>query len=489
VLTTPSQPNQPAAPFVPLDFPSYNLSNRERPLSNSQGHITEDSAKYTHGLFRATLGTDQGEFHPLLQVRESDQTQPPYLAVSDHYLDFVRSGLITLSRGKLDGMNGSTAVLHPGDERIENVAAVVFATGYEASSVLDFLSEDVLRTLRHDPSALDLPLALSFHGTHHPDLPSLGFVGFYRSPYWGVMEMQARFLASFWTAGELSTPLPAASMEQILKLRGDARASQFPMGDYAWLMQEFAAVLGMQISTRQVPETPLLPHNGKPLDFLAPARYAARINSAPEAETIKALDQAQSVALAGLTTPKYVARAVFRSLLGSWRLERDITSRSTYQPSGHFSGTARFCLREGTGDGLQCVAGSAPKPDEADGPGMEYLYIEEGQFVADNGFQFSATRRYVWRYDEQRDALSVWFVKPNDNKRVDYLFHELEFMAPPPEKPEKGWLATSGHLCEEDYYGVKYEFRFRAVNLTEWNIEYSVKGPRKDYTLHGVYRR
>jgi hypothetical protein len=39
---------------------------------------------------------------------------------------------------------------------------------------------------------------LNVNGVLGREEPTLGFVGFYRSPYWGVMEMQARFLGKYW---------------------------------------------------------------------------------------------------------------------------------------------------------------------------------------------------------------------------------------------------------------------------------------------------
>jgi len=80
-------------------------------------------------------------------------------------------------------------------------------------------------------------------------------------------------------------------------------------------------------------------------------------------------------------------------------------------------------------------------------------------------------------------------VRTDDALRADYLFHEVEFVAPGDETGKKGWEAKAGHLCVEDYYDVKYEFQFRAVNLTEWKIGYVVNGPKKDYRIDGVYRR
>lgn len=539
LFTTPAA-GRAAAPFVPLDLPSYNLANRPKPLVNSQGHITADSAKTTHAIFQGTLGTDQSEFSPLLAPTPDASEKPQYLAVSDWYTDFVRSGLITLSQGKLTSMSGTTATISPasGEQEptiVTDIAAVVFATGFEAAPSISFLPADIQHTLALDPSNLDNTLLLAFHGTHHPDVPQLGFVGFYRSPYWGVMEMQARFLAEFWTQkqqqqqqgqGQLSPAMQKAldedtSLQRFAALRGDPRVSQFPMGDYAFLMQEFAAALDMQISP-PVGETPPLPHNVKPMDILTPARYASKnLTPAQEAEVQSSLRQTHETALAGLTRGTFVARAVFRSLLGEWQLERDLLSKLSSHPSGHWSGTARFLLRKGTKDGLQCVAangGATPADSNGEGDGgnddddfcLEYLYIEEGEFKTTTGITIPATRRYIWRYDERTDKLSVWFVRTGDQfsrkdprrdeeqMKADYLFHEVEFVVPENywdprcgdnEHGTKGWEAKAGHLCIQDFYNVKYEFAFKAVNLKEWRLGYTVKGPQKDYTIDGTYKR
>ncbi|KAF4839539.1 putative flavin-containing monooxygenase 1 [Colletotrichum siamense] len=493
LYTTP-KPGSPTAPFLPLDFPSYNLNNRPHPLENSQGHITPEAAKTTHTIYTTSLGQDQSSFSPSVAVTPSHHSEPAYLAVSENYMEFVRSGLITVSNGKLTSLANTTATTTTSP--IENIAAVILATGFDPSPCLSFLPAPVLEILKHSPDHPSLPLALSFHGTHLKDLPTLGFVGFYRSPYWGVMEMQARLLAALWTSSPAPPPalsnalLDDASDWRTVSLRDDPRCSQFPMGDYAYLMQEFAAALSIPISPAPTPATPELPHNNKPMDILTPARYLSPLASPEaEAEAAASLAQTHATAVAGLTTPRFVAKAVFRSLLGTWSLERSLTSRLPTHPSGHFSGTARFLLRDKTADGLKCVSGAAPGDDpEDEGLATEYLYIEDGEFRADNGLVFRATRRYVWRYDEKKDCISVWFVKTDDAKRADYLFHEIEFL-PPKGDDAKGWKAQAGHLCIDDFYNVNYDFTFQSVNLKEWNIGYTVNGPKKDYTIAGVYRR
>ncbi|RYP59164.1 hypothetical protein DL770_010264 [Monosporascus sp. CRB-9-2] len=494
--------------------------SRQFPLTNTQGHISVDAARIFNSIYNSVLGTDQSEFSEATKVEASLMGEPPFLAMSDNYMDFARSGLITITKGKLASLSGRTATLAGSNEEITDIAAVVLATGFDPSPSISFLPAGVLDTLSHSPSHPNLPLALAFHGTHHPSLPTLGFVGFYRSPYWGVMEMQARFLAQLWT-----TPTPSPTLRQALEtddsirrtlaLRSDPRASQFPMGDYAFLMQEFARVLGVTASPPL--ETPPLA-NGRGMDILTPARYCqAGGDGRRAAEATRSLAQTQETVAAALGGARFVARAVFRSLLGEWSLERDIVSRLPSHPSGRFVGTARFLLRAGTADGRR---GTDPDADL----GLEYLYVEDGEFSASNGMRFRATRRYVYRYDEARDRLSVWFARADDPARADYLFHELDFLVPSSEPgaragegledavglqeetakevetegggagegtegEQHGWRATASHLCVEDLYDVRYEFAFRAVNLRDWRIAYTVKGPKKDYTIEGVYKR
>jgi hypothetical protein len=407
--------------------------------------------------------------------------KPPYMAVSDTYMDFVRSGLITVSTGKLESLSGNEAVITPSGQRIRDIAAVVLATGFDASASLSFLPQSIQQTLSLTPGDLNNTVALAFHGTYHPDVPNIGFVGFYRSPYWGVIEMQARFLTAIWTSdGSRAPPLsPAmqaalqsdASIQRTMSLRDHPRLSQFPMGDYAYLMQQFATALGLERS----------PPLG-PMDILTPARYAPENLSASQAEEVTtSLRQTHETAMAGLAKGKFVAKAVFRSLLGQWTLQRDLVSKRPSHPSGRFRGTANFLPREGTGDGGE-------GGDNVD-VGLEYLYVEQGEVRASTGISLRTT---IWRYDEVNDKLSVWSGK-NDQERANQLFHEIDFTVPDGgkwEDEETGrWEAKATHLYKDNLYDVKYEFAFRAVNLEEWRIEYAVKGPKKDYTINDVYRR
>lgn len=90
-------------------------------------------------------------------------------------------------------------------------------------------------------------------------------------------------------------------------------------------------------------------------------------------------------------------------------------------------------------------------------------------------------------------------MKPdNGSREVDYLFHEIEFDHEFDHESDgggqndhvSGWRAKgSHHLCVADHYDTEYRFIFHAIEMKEWGISYSVKGPQKDYMTRATYVR
>ncbi|KAG9245656.1 flavin-containing monooxygenase-like protein [Calycina marina] len=470
-VETAAKKNNPAPTFLPLDLVSYNLEARPKgELSNTSGHITEAIAGATHTFMEQHLGSDQGYLGQEFTITGGVRKHPPILGISDSYTEFVRSGDIKVIKGRVtrqpDGQD-SSVIVEDGKRQtvINDVAAIVLATGFEVSPSLGFLSEDLLQTLQFDTSGDEFPLALNVHSVISRKLPSLGFVGFYRSPYWSVIQMQARYLGKLWTGDSNAAKAleEDKTMDTMLALRGDPRRAQFPMGDYSWLMEDFSKILGI---VRFEPKDPSA-RTGQ----VSPNRYTY----AKETGTTERHENELARSLFYMTFEKskggvFVAWAVCRSLQGNWKLERSITSHNDSYPSGTLSGTAKFVPRLPTGD---------------DGPcDVEYLYLEQGDLSTETGMNFTAKRSYVYRYSQATDKLTAWFVK--EDTSVDYFFHELEFSK---GKGDTGWYATSKHWCSPDQYEVEYEFRFKGTNLTEWSQTYQVKGPNKDYTLRSRFLR
>lgn len=177
------------------------------------------------------------------------------------------------------------------------------------------------------------------------------------------------------------------------------------------------------------------------------------------------------------TTPK---RTIFQALQGQWKLSRVLSSALPTYPSGKLEGIANFERRPPTGLDV----------DE------ECSYIEEGEFTADIGMIMRAACQYVYRYHQQTDELTIWFVKPEDRGAVDYLFHRLDLRKEEENRHigedltgKMTWTAAGHHLCLNDDYVAEYTFTFMNQHLETWRLRYIVKGPQKSYVADATYSR
>jgi hypothetical protein len=93
---------------------------------------------------------------------------------------------------------------------------------------------------------------------------------------------------------------------------------------------------------------------------------------------------------------------------------------------------------------------------------------------------------YIYRYDESRDNMELYFVKRDKSASLDRYFHRLEFE---PHSTGEAWTAKATHLCNDDTYDVKYTFFFKGAELRRWGTIYEVRGPRKNYRLESWYER
>ncbi|KAI4106962.1 MAG: hypothetical protein L6R37_001855, partial [Teloschistes peruensis] len=179
------------------------------------------------------------------------------------------------------------------------------------------------------------------------------------------------------------------------------------------------------------------------------------------------------------TEQRTICSRIFASFEGTWTINRNIKSALSTYPSGTFMGEVKFESR----------------PQSDGGAGMEYLYSENGTFNTEQGLSFQAKRRYVYRYQDTSDTVSVWFVKADDEGAVDYLFHELQLDAAV-EQSVAGQLqgrnhifANGYHLCVEDHYTPSYKFSIQDGVLRQWVLSYRVNGPQKDYSTEATYSK
>ena len=333
-----------------------------------------------------TLGNEQKDMGIKgLEITDEVMANPCYLGASDSYQEFVRSGSIKIHRGRvINPVSGSLNSILVDDKYemnsqyvIDDVAAVIFGTGFEACTSVSFFNDENLKKAFHfDNRAKEFPVALNVESTTNVNVPSLGFVGFYRSPYWAVMEMQARFLGKLWSgdAHAANTLAEDNSLGQTISLRTDPRRAQFPMGDYAFTMEHLREATSM---TRTEPDDNPDSRTG----VVLACRYIfPDATEEQRKEAAKSLEMVNKIYHESETKGKFVKKGIFRGLQGVWKVERDFVSQLSTFPSGKFEGTATFHPRLPTEEGWD----------------LEYLYVEIGKFTTEQGETYNVTRRYVF---------------------------------------------------------------------------------------------
>lgn len=464
--------------YVPIDLKLYETTKRPRDMAAKAGLQPKDRRDMVHGVMQSIIGGDQSDINPALVAHPGDSRGSPYAALTESYAEFVRSGMIQVVSGRVtgiaDGQGGgviATVRTGEGDVQLNDIAAVVFANGYSPLPTLDILDETTKRAIQYDPTSLRLPAILEQWQTMNRSAPELSLIGMYEGPYWGIMEMQARLTAQRWLTGNLAPQTEYEKPDSLIKLRESFKhrsidAPQFWFGDYPGYMEEMATYLDLEPND-----------NGfKGRDgCISPSRYQAKSIDATQTDAVmKDLHQTWNDCV---VKGKYVARAAFRALQGSWTIDRIIKSAIPTFPSGKLTGTASFHPRFPTSDR------SGQSFD------FEYLYTESGDFTTSTGHSMTASRRYVYRYNEAEDKLSVWFVKPDSNLEADYLFHGLAFSKPEDARKEGACVATADHLCVEDMYNTRYRLPLKGVALTAFEVVHEVKGPAKDYVSTTWYSR
>ena len=454
--------------FLPLDMVLFNLVNRPRDTlaSDRAGAIDEAAAKKTHAFYSSLSGQSK----PHAWIESDKDTDTPWLAICDDYTTHSLCGNICTFRGRLTSLLPSpssssssvsaTITTPAGEMRLDNVAAVVLATGFSSKNSLEFMTEKMKQKLEYEAESY-APLYLTWQGTISPSMPTLGFVGMYNGPFWGVMEQQALILSTAWAQmdGVSDARLARESEEferggeeeeyvrdlgrdvkfagtrdyylrQVEEKEGRKRLTQFPMGDYIHVMFDLLSLRGKTIPPP--PEGavcwPLVPDAiefgayDEPFtpEVISPARHAV-----------------QGVVDEGLAG-KFFPRTLFRAFLGQWNLERTIISKHPSYPSGTLTGVATFHPR-------------TPTHEKYSG---EYLYDEQGDFKTDNGLLMKASRRYVWRLEPGKngdmDKVSQWFVMVKGeykDKGVDYIFHELDIIRPEGSSLAAKDESTNGAAC------------------------------------------
>ena len=244
--------------YVPIDFKLYDFARRPLGMDSYAGNQTMEVRDLVHVALQGMIGGDQADLgsEALRATPKGEGRGAVYVALSESYTEFVRSGLIEVKAGRVtsisDGADGmaTAAVGHGGEHSsVDNVGAVIYATGYTPSTALDFLAADVKDRLMYDPTSTRLPLILDQWQTMNSAVPDAAFLGFYEGPYWPMMEMQARLTADRWMNGNpAASQRPYEEIEKLVQLRQAMQEKaldvpQYWFGDYLGYMEDIAAHL------------------------------------------------------------------------------------------------------------------------------------------------------------------------------------------------------------------------------------------------------
>jgi dimethylaniline monooxygenase (N-oxide forming) len=226
-------PSHPSGRLLPVDFVFYKRNTRNKP-----GEIifkTPEDFKKSNKFLSSFCAYSNNQKNPY--YRDPQSGNPTQVIVADRYVDNIQRGDIILKQSTIQKINGNTVTFSDGSA--QQIDAMILCTGYKTD--LSFLDKTTLDILNYQPDDLFLPLLLH-KLTFHPQLRNMGFVGMYRGPFMGVMELQARWISLIFSKQK---PLPSvATMEEGIRQEKENREQkprpQFPHGDYVGLIDDLA---------------------------------------------------------------------------------------------------------------------------------------------------------------------------------------------------------------------------------------------------------
>ena len=474
--------------FLPIDLAFY---KRKEDLGKSEETtaLTRDSCRTNHEKLRALLGPRQDQ---ILPVPRSSFDQPPTVAISDLFLDLVSNGKIKVLKGRLEGLTDDGKGLRVScqgksnanasgeaetdtlvDEEevvVSGVTSLICCTGYspdlqsccgsetddeDGSESAPPSSISILETIQYDPTDTFSPMT-TYLETLHPNLPNLAFVGMYRGPYMGVVELQARLAAEHISGKNSSLSKKdlerGISISDAIRHQDPSLRPQFPRFDYLGFLHSLTSSLSQE-------QQSLFPTENKSAgDIVIPAFYQADqgLAKAAQADLQKEIEKGKS----GLHLPNVVTSA----LVGNWSFERNIL---------HFANRGKEIAQR------QYIHGKVNYSRSRDH--NQVRYREDGLFDISPTKSLPVFREYDYLCTEG-GALELFFV---ENGEMTYLFLSLKFQH---QDKDGYWVATNDHLCVKDLYKANFRVKMDGLAATEVIITYRVQGPAKDYESTTVMR-
>jgi hypothetical protein len=248
-------------------------------------------------------------------------------------------------------------------------------------------------------------------------------------------------------------------------MRNSKPRVQFPRGQYVKFGTELANEVGVIIPppSSQLSERLLRPQDIFGPHLLTRPSWLQRSDPTEPQSVLRELEQTLNLAA---TSGLFVAAAVFRSLHGSWILNRTYVSRHPDYPSGVSTGKAEFIPRQ-TSSSSSPPSTSQETTADGEHLNLEYLYSESTELTTSAGLKLAGSNQYIYQYDEPNDKLKVYFTKRDSgsSSSLESLFHRLDFEVPLDDEnaqqhPKTPWCAKASHWCSPDTYEVRYTFFF-----------------------------
>ncbi len=220
---------------VPADLVFYSLAAHLR----SKDTPPEEVNQRKHNWLRSV--SQQEKLPPELQVT-TEMKNPPYVVISDSYVQRVDEKRIEIKHTRIEYIMDEETVLFTDGTQIR-ADEIICCTGYKTE--LPFLDPETLDDIEFVPDDPFQPMLL--HKTVFArNNRGLAFVGLYRGPFFGVMELQARYACSAFSG---KIPLPTqeeieSGIKEEQKIRNMKPRPQFPHGDYVGLCEDLAKQIG-----------------------------------------------------------------------------------------------------------------------------------------------------------------------------------------------------------------------------------------------------
>lgn len=232
---------------VPFDLVSY----RYAPAMDEA--IKQENWLKKLAYLQTTYG-NPGDAHAAL-VMDALDPSPAKIVLAPDYLQQVRNQHITPHRAAPVEFSARGVHISSGDHI--DADAVIFCTGY-TGTMPRFPFMEI--ALKHKPDDMFQPLVMN-KATIHPQFPSMAMVGMFRGPYFGTMEMQARWAAALFSE-QVKHPTAlqhkaALGFEQ--NLRDLHARPSFPRPDYVGFMLELAQEIGAVPNDLLHSNQPMLP--------------------------------------------------------------------------------------------------------------------------------------------------------------------------------------------------------------------------------------